>query len=190
MYRLTGYSLVDDISWIKERENTEYIELQNRLKKYRTDLEALSLDAGVKQTEILTKLINDYHAVVETRFFGKKSTSLTYLDAARTVQKHAIHNLADIVAVGHSLSSLSRTGRSVGQINNSQQKKRVEKRGELADNQLARIDLLLEENSKLFHALTETAVEVANMRSLNEFDRTDALARLVMLAQITNTSTS
>lgn len=139
-----------------------------RLQAVTQDLDQLGLTAGVRQAKALTDMIDDYHAVVKSRFFGKQSSPLTYLSAAfRTVQNQAIQNLADMVTVGHSLSSIQNNLQAGG---NQQDSRYLE--------QSERIHALLNENKQLFAALTETAVEVANMQSISEFERTDTLARL------------
>ena len=186
VYRFAGYSESDDVEWLEEREAKEHAEMSQRLKDIKTELKQLKLDEGIRQADVLNDIIDDYHSVVETRFFGKPNSPVTYLSAARTVQKHAIQNLADITAVSHSMSSLSRNYRQREQIGTSQQQERHDKQTELYDEQQQRMNKLLEENNKLFHSLTETAVEIANIRSFSQFERTDALARLVALAQIAN----
>ncbi|PWQ93915.1 hypothetical protein [Leucothrix arctica] len=188
LYRMAGYSNADDVEWLAEREASEHEEMRQRLNTISADLEALGLNEGKRQVTLLTDIIDDYHSVVETRFFGKASVPTTYLGAARSVQKHAIQNLADVVAVGHSLSTLSRNHRQANDVENTQQQARHEKQNELLSNQQQRLDGLFEENNKMFHSLTETAVEIANIRSFSDYERTDALARLVALAQIANKS--
>lgn len=111
VYRLAGFSLADDMQWLGERESQEYAELTQRLTQLKAELQALNLSEGLRQAKVLTGIIDDYHAVVKTRFFGKKNSPLTYLGAARTVQKHAVQNLADMVAIGHSMSGISRNQR-------------------------------------------------------------------------------
>ena len=188
MYRFTGYSDEDDVEWLTEREAAEHDEMSVRLKAIKSELADLELGEGARQAELLTDIIDDYHSVVETRFFGKENIPTTYLGAARTVQKHAIQNLADVVAVGHSLSTLSRNHRQADDVANKQQQQRHDKQNELVSDQQARIDALYEENNQMFHSLTETAVEIANIRSFSDYERTDALARLVALAEIANKS--
>ncbi|WP_020558894.1 hypothetical protein [Thiofilum flexile] len=129
----------------------------------------------MRQADVLTGILEDYQSVVETRFVGKHFTPINYLNAARTVQEHAIQNLTDIVAIGHSLSGLSR---------NLAVSDAISKQAELYQEQQTRMRTLLNENTKLFNALTETAVEVANIKSISDFDRLDTMARLVSLARI------
>lgn len=177
LYRLLGYSLADDTEWLKNRENQQHTELMQRLQGVTKDLEELGLKEGVRQANALTDIIDDYHAVVKSRFFGKQASPLTYLSAARTVQNQAIQNLADMVTVGHSMSSIQNNLQAGGDQKNSRYLEQSE-----------RITALLDENKQLFSALTETAVEVANMQSISEFERTDTLARLLALAEIANGS--
>jgi len=103
---------------------------------------------------------------VETRVVGKKHSPLVYLSTARTVQKHAVQNLNDAVAVGHSLQSISRHG-----FDNSIDGSNEHLDGEQTD----RRDR---------YALTDTAVEVANIDSFSKYERIDTLARLVSLSEI------
>ncbi len=184
MYRLSGYSLADDAQWLQERENKEHAALSERLQGLKSELGALGLSEGLRQADALTEIINDYHSVVNTRFFGKKSSPLTYLGAARTVQRQATQNLADMVAVGHSLSGLSNNQRDRQWTNVD----RRDRQDDLYAEQEKRLQSLLSENNRLFDALTETAVEIANIQSISEFERTDTLARLVALAEIANST--
>lgn len=177
LYRLLGYSAADDDDWLKARENQQHAELMQRLQNVTKDLEELGLKEGVRQAKALTDIIDDYHAVVKSRFFGKQSSPLTYLSAARTVQNQAIQNLADMVTLGHSMSSIQNNLQAGG---DQQDSRYLEQSG--------RIRALLDENQQLFDALTGTAVEVANMQSISEFERTDTLARLLALAEIANGS--
>ena len=188
MYRFSGYSEDDDNEWLQEREAQEYTDMSERLKTIRTELEGLGLTEGVRQTNLLSNIINDYHSVVETRFYGKANAPLTYLGAARTVQKHAVQNLGDAIAVGHSLSTLSRNHRSEAEIENKQQQQRHDQQTKLSVEQEDRLSQLFEENNQLFHSLTETAVEIANIKSFSDYQRTDAQARLVALAEIASKS--
>jgi len=188
MYRLSGYSEDDDNVWLQEREAQEHAEMSERLSTIRSELEGLGLTEGVRQANLLSNIINDYHSVVENRFYGKANVPMTYLGAARTVQKHAIQNLGDAVAVGHSLSTLSRNYRTSDEIANTQQQERHDKQIELHGEQEGRVNELFEENNQLFHSLTETAVEIANIKSFSDYQRTDAQARLVALAEIASKS--
>lgn len=177
LYRLLGYSAADDDEWLKQRENQQHADLMQRLQAVTKDLAELGLKEGVRQANSLTDIIDDYHAVVKSRFFGKQASPLTYLSAARTVQNQAIQNLADMVTIGHSMSSIQNNLQAGGDQEDSRYLEQSE-----------RIRTLLDENKQLFSALTETAVEVANMQSISEFERTDTLARLLALAEIANGS--
>lgn len=188
IYRFAGFSLADDMEWLQEREAREHGELISRLDGLKSELSDLGLDEGLRQANTLNDIIDDYHSVVETRFFGKKNSPLTYLGAARSVQKHAIQNLADMVAIGHSMSTIARNKRDPEQVSTSRQQERMDKHSDLYNEQAQRLNELREENSNLFDALTDTAVEVANIQSFSQFDRTDTLARLVALAQVANDS--
>jgi hypothetical protein len=167
MYRLWGYRAQDDAVWLHERNVREHRELLSRLQHARASLAELGIQDGVHQADTLLAVLDDYRSVVETRFIGKTFTPLTYLNAARSVQEHVIQNLTDMVAVGHSLAGLSRHANQP----------------DLHQEQQQRIQTLLTENDEFFSALNETAVEIANIRSVNQFARLDTLARLVSLAQ-------
>lgn len=180
LYRLTGFTLADELEWLENREAEEHAEMIERLRKNGKQLGDLGIDEGVQQAEMLSDILNDYHQVVETRFIGKKNSPLAYLGAARSVQKHAVQNLTDMVAVGHSISTINRNKFE------SATDDRKEQQSEMYNEQRSRLDSLLEENRKLFNALTDTAVEVANIKSFSNFDRIDTLGRLVSLAEIAN----
>lgn len=184
MYRVMGYTLEDDVHWLKQQELDEYQQLLDRIAESKKELSALSLDDSVHQADVLHKIIKDYHAVVKTRFLGKKHSPMTYLSAARTVQRTASQNLTDMVAIGHSIATIRRNKLDQTQINNEVVQQRQDKQTLLHEAQRERLDDLLEENRKLFNALMETAVEVANIASFNEFERLDTLSRLVSLAEI------
>ena len=113
---------------------------------------------------------------------------MEYLSAARTVQKHALQNLVDVVAVGHSISTIELSRPDEHTRETETDIGRHEKHQSLHIDQTARLNSNLAENRKLFDALTETAVEVANMRSFSKFERTDTLARLVGLADLASRS--
>lgn len=184
LYRLFGYSAQDDVIWLKERESEEHEQLIDRLASLKKELQQLKLEKSEHQVDVLRKIINDYHSVVETRFLGKKHSPLTYLSAARTVQKTALQNLTDMVAIGHSIASIERNHLAPEQIETDTIQHRQNKQAQLYQEQNTRLDNLLEENRKLFNAMMETAVEVANIKSFNEFERIDTLSRLVSLAEI------
>lgn len=178
LYRLGGFTLADEIEWLEQREAVEHAQLLQRVDSLGRELADLGLDEGVRQTHTLVDILNDYHAVVETRFIGKKHSPLVYLSTARRVQKLAVQNLTDVVAVGHSLSSIGRQQRDDEAGRERLDALRLEQQG--------RLDQLLGENRQLFDALTDTAVEVANIESFSEFERLDTMARLVSLAEIAN----
>jgi len=154
----------------------------------------------------MTITLDDYHAVVETRFLGSKSGPLEYLTTARRVQKLAVQNLTDMVAIGHSLASLARAdgaadgasdgatggvvdetvGGSVDGSTGVDPTTRANRRTALVDEQRGRLDTLLGENRQLFDALSDTAVEVANIASFSRYERLDTLARLTSLAEISS----
>ncbi len=184
MYRLMGYADMDDVARLKQQEQEGHQQLIDRLATIKKELSNLKLDKAVHQTDVLSKIINDYHAVVATRFLGKEHSPLTYLGAARTVQRTAMQNLTDMVAIGHSMKAIEGNKLADGQIDSDAIQQRQDKQADLYQEQSARLDNLLEENRKLFNALMETAVEVANIKSFNEFERLDTLSRLVSLAEI------
>ncbi len=171
----------DELEWLENREAREHEEMVSRLRDIRVELAKLSIDEGVRQVDMLDGILNDYHSVVETRFVGKKHSPLAYLSAARTVQKHAIHNLNDVVAIGHSLSTINRD-------NFQGDASRRSRQNDLVNEQKHRAEELLAENRKLYDALTDTAVEVANIKTFSRFERLDTLARLLSLAEIANNS--
>ena len=179
MYRLGGFSLADEVLWLESREADDHKSMLARLVTLEKQLDELGIDEGVEQTRTLGAILNDYHAVVETRFLGKKHSPVAYLSTARRVQKHAIQNLTDAVAVGHSLASISRHG---------DHGEGVERMRGLNDGQSDRLNALLAENRQLFEALTDTAVEVANISSYSDYERLDTMARLVSLSEIANRS--
>jgi hypothetical protein len=184
MYRLMGFSNIDDINRLKQQEQDEYQQLLDRIATSKIELADLKLDEAVHQADVLSKIIKDYHSVVATRFLGKKHSPLTYLSAARTVQRTASQNLTDMVAISHSIATIKRNKLDSQQINNEVVEQRQQKQATLYKAQTTRLDNLLEENRKLFNALMETAVEVANIESFNDFERLDTLSRLVSLAEI------
>ena len=107
-YRLGGYTRADEIEWLEKREEKEHFEMQAELVRARSRLDKLAVPEGVRQVDVLRQLLDDYHAVVETRFRGKAKSPLAYLSAARRVQQQVIYNLNDVIATKHSLSSISR----------------------------------------------------------------------------------
>lgn len=189
LYRLGGYTLADELNWLENREAAEHEEMVQRLKELRSELKRMDIDAGVRQADTLNAILTDYHSVIETRFIGKKHSPLAYLSTARRVQKHAIQNLNDVVAVGHSLQSISRhgfdsdEGRSDESHSNDQDERR-DRYLTLQQEQESRMSGLLNQNQQLFDALTDTAVEVANIESFSQYEKLDTLARLVSLSEI------
>lgn len=191
MYRAGGYTLADELEWLENREAQEHHDMLQRLSGLRTELSSLNIGAGVRQADVLTEILTDYHKVVETRFVGKKHSPLAYLSTARTVQKHAIQNLNDVVAVGHSLQSISRHGFDEPSASWDEHIENVGSDNERRDRyvtmqreQETRMSGLLSQNQQLFDALTDTAVEVANIDSFSKYERIDTLARLVSLSEI------
>ncbi len=180
MHRLTGKTLSDELQWLEQRESIEHDEMIARLADVRGELAALGIDDGARQADTLTGILEDYHAVVRTRFVGKKKAPLEYLSTARRVQKQALQNLTDAVATVHSLGSLSH------QAHEDDDDPRREHRDAQRAAQQQRLDDVFNENRELFGALTDTAVEVANIPSLSQFERLDTLARLTSLAEIAN----
>lgn len=186
IYRVAGFKREDEIEWIEQREEREHRDLIARLATAETELSKLGIDDGKRQAQQLTALVNDYHSVVETRFMGKKHMPLEYLGAARQVQKQAVQNLSDVVTLGHSLATID--SNSFESTDGQGQQDRAERNSDMAREQGQRIRGLLDENRQMFDALTETAVEVANIPSFSKYERIDTLARLVSLAEIANNS--
>lgn len=190
LYRASGQTLADEMEWLERREAAEHEELRARLAELGAELGALGIDEGARQATTLTALLDDYHAVVETRFLGKKGAPLEYLATARRVQKLAVQNLTDMVAIGHSLGALGREGEALpetpseGALEGTAEGERATRRIARTAEQRGRLDALLEENRQLFDALSATAVEVANIPSFSRFERIDTLARLTTLAEI------
>ena len=180
LYRLSGETLADEMDWLERREAAEHEEMTARLATLAGELDALGIDEGTRQARVLTDLLADYHAVVETRFLGSRSGPIEYLTTARRVQKHAVQNLTDMVAVGHSLGSLSHDADEGGDAGDARRGRRAAR----VEAQRERMEALLDENRQLFDALRDTAVEVANIPSFNRYERLDTLARLTSLAEI------
>ena len=169
-YRWFGFLDDDIITGLLQREQREHSEMMQRLKDMENDLDALDNKEGAKHADTLTKLMNDFHEIIANRFRGKQLSSSTFLNAARRVQNQALQNLSDMVGIGHSIESLKRHQSSD------------------SDKQLAaqqqRLDELIAENKKLFQALSDTSIEVANIQEIDAFERTETLARLNDLADI------
>ncbi len=179
LYRLAGFTLADEVRWLEGREAEDHRNMLNRLAELEGQLDNLGIEEGVQQAKTLTAMLDDFHAVVETRFLGKKHSPVAYLATARRVQKHAISNLTDAVAVGHSLASISRHDGNT---------RRVDRMEGLNSEQSERLNALLAENRDLFEALTDTAVEVANISSYSDYERLDTMARLVSMSEIASRS--
>lgn len=175
LHRVSGETRADELEWLERRETEEHATMVARLVDLERELASLGIDEGARQATALAAMLDDYHAVVETRFIGKPHGPIEYLATARRVQKHAVQNLTDMVAIGHSLASLSR-----------QSGDGEDRHATRRDEQSARLEALVDENRQLFDALTDTAVEVANIRSFSRFERLDTLARLTSLAEIAN----
>jgi len=76
-----------------------------------------------------------------------------------------------MVGIGHTITSLKRQSPS----DNT--------RSQLQD-QSGRLQALIASNDKLFQALTDTSIEVANIEEIGDFERNETLARLNDLADI------
>lgn len=190
LYRFFGYRQNDELNWLKNRELKEHYEMLNRLVDVTKLLTKINNKEGMRQAKVLTNIIEDYHNVIETRFMGNEHGPLTYLSSARTVQKSALQNLTDMVAIDHSISSIKRNKLDQESVITDQIQKRQDKQNALRAGQGQRMDELVEENRKLFNALMETAVEVANIPSFSKFERIHTLSRLVSLAEVTKQSKS
>lgn len=173
LYRFLGYKERDEIAWLHAHNLRSQHALITRLEWAHQALSELNITEGVKQVGTLMDILDAYRAVVETRFAGKTFTPLTYLNAARSVQEYVVQNLTNMVAVGHSLAGISH------QQDHQDQAERHQA-------QQHRLNDLLQENHILFTALTETAVEIANIRSVSQFERLDTLTRLISIAQTVN----
>lgn len=168
-YRWFGYHDHDVISDLHAREQREHNEMLERLERLQRDLELLGNKTGTAQAKSLMDLLNDFHEVIANRFGGKQLSASSYLGAARRVQNQVMQNLSDMVGVGHSLASLQRQTAGDDRARQAQQQ---------------RITGLVEDNEKLFQALIDTSVEVANIQEIGEFERTETLARLKDLSII------
>jgi hypothetical protein len=173
LYRFFGYKNSDELAWLQAHNLRTHHALITRLEWAHQALVELNITEGIQQVGTLMDILDAYRAVVETRFVGKTFTPLTYLNAARSVQEYVVQNLTDMVAVGHSLAGISH------QQDQPDQAERYQA-------QQQRLSDLLQENHTLFTALTETAVEIANIRSISQFERLDTLTRLISIAQTVN----
>lgn len=173
-YRWFGFLDMEVIRQLLDQEEREHNEMMQRLSTMQNDLETLDNEEGARQVVTLKHLLNDFHEVIANRFRGKQLSSSTYLDAARNVQNQSLQNLSDMVGIGHSISSLQRQ-----QPDNDSQQPPAQ-----LSMQQDRLDALLSENRRLFKALSDTSVEVANIQEIGEFERTETLARLKDLVSI------
>ncbi len=169
-YRWFGFLDNDIIDKLLAQEQREHSDMMQQLKSMETGLAKLDNDEGAKQANTLTQLLNDFHEIIANRFRGKQLSSSTYLNAARRVQNQALQNLSDMVGIGHSIESLKRHENSDNTTQLATQQQRLHQ--------------LLSENRKLFTALSDTSVEVANIQEIAAFERTETLARLNDLADI------
>lgn len=171
-YRFFGFQDVDVIRGLLVQEQTEHEEMISRLKKLQVDLKHLNIEEGSQQAGTLLHLLNDFHEVIANRFHGKQLSSTTYLNAARGVQNQTLQNLSDMAGVGHSMVSLQRNTNSDTAARDQLQ------------SQQKRLDALIVDNRRLFKALSDTSVEVANIQEIGAFERTETLAKLRDLADI------
>jgi len=75
-----------------------------------------------------------------------------------------------MVGIGHTIESLKRqTSVENGPVDDTHR--------QLAE-QNTRLHKLIDSNKKLFQALTDTSIEVANIEEIGKFERTETLARL------------
>ncbi len=171
LYRMFGFVDLDVLRELRAVEQQDHQEMLGRLSKLQQSLEDLDINEGEKQAKTLNNLLNDFHEVIANRFDGKNLSASTYLNAARRVQNQALQNLSDMVGVGHTISSLKR------QSNNEDSQRQLADQGH-------RLKKLISSNQKLFQALTDTSIEVANIEEIGKFERTETLARLNDLADI------
>lgn len=176
--------------WLKERETKEYSDIMSKLSLLNGELNKLKHEDAIHQIGVLSNLVEDYHAVVKTRFSGSEQTPLSYLNAARTLQKTALQNLTDIVAITHSINTVNVNKLDDNKVNSEEIGNRQRKQHRLLKEQQTRSEDLIEENRKLFNALMDTAVEVANIPSFSDYQRTDTLTRLITLSEIARQSKS
>lgn len=170
-YRLFGFVDIDVIRELQALEQRDHDELMGRLASVRQSLTDLEIDEGAQQAKTLNNLLKDFHEVIANRFDGKNLSASTYLNAARRVQNQALQNLSDMVGIGHTIESLKR------------QTPVDDTHRQLAE-QNTRLHRLKDSNKKLFQALTDTSIEVANIEEIGNFERKETLARLNDLADI------
>ncbi len=184
MYRLLGYREEDESVWLLGREHEENEEIERKLYSLKNDLEGLSNKEGSHQVDVLKGIVGDYHSVVNSRFLGKKHSPLTYLSAARIVQKNALQNIADLVTIDLSRKTIDHNRLDDREIVTDKIRDRQEHQSELYEAQTLRMDVLIEENRQLFNALMTTSVEISKIESFSDFQRTDSLTRLISLSEI------
>lgn len=169
-YRWFGFLDDEIITKLLQQEQAEHSEMMQRLVDMENDLDRLDNKEGARQADTLTQLLKDFHEIIANRFRGKQLSSSTYLNAARRVQNQSLQNLSDMVGIGHSIESLKRHQSSESSKQRATQQQRL--------------DELIKENRKLFKALSDTSIEVANIQEIGAFERTETLARLNDLADI------
>jgi hypothetical protein len=184
MYRVLGYRKEDEALWLLARENKDNDEIEKKLTLLKKDLVKLDNKEGSHQVDVLRGIVEDYHSVVNARFLGKKHSPLTYLSAARIVQKNALQNIADLVTIDLSRNAINRNKLSDNKIITDKIRDRQDHQLELYDEQSKRMDRLIEENRELFNALMTTSVEISKIESFSDFQRTDSLTRLISLSEI------
>ena len=90
LYRVSGFTLANEVEWLENRESIETAQLLQRLATPKRALSDLGVEEGAQRVDTLSAILSDYHSVVETRFIGKTQTPIASLSAARSVQKHAV----------------------------------------------------------------------------------------------------
>lgn len=187
-YRFFGFQDIDVVRGLLRQEQTEHDEMISRLQKLQVDLKRLDIEEGSQQAGTLLHLLNDFHEVISNRFHGKQLSSTTYLNAARGVQNQTLQNLSDMAGVGHSIVSLQRQ-RSTGTGTSAKESTEISIDNQL-ESQRERLDGLITDNRRLFKALSDTSVEVANIEEIGAFERTETLAKLRDLAEIARQQSS
>lgn len=182
LYRLFGYVDIDAIRELQQLEQKDHDEMMGRLSNLKQSLTDLEIEEGARQAKTLNSLLSDFHEVIANRFTGKNLSASTYLNAARRVQNQALQNLSDMVGIGHTIESLKRQ-MSV------ENRPADDTHRQLAE-QNTRLHKLIDSNKKLFQALTDTSIEVANIEEIGKFERTETLARLNDLADIARQQSS
>jgi len=190
LYRLFGFRAKDELQWLISREKKEHQSILDKLATIQERLALVKHKDGLHQVKVLSNIVDDYYSVVETRFLGSDQAPESYMSAARTVQKNALQNLADIVAVAHSINTIKGNKLDSSAINTDEVRERQLKRDLLLSEQESRNIALIEENRKIFNALMDTAVEVANIKSFSDYQRTDTLTRLIALSEVARQSKS